>query len=423
MNQTISNRINQINSGHVPEGYEKSSFGVFPVDWEKRKILKSLGSFSKGKGLPGTALINEGVPCIGYGDIYMKYNIHFNKAKSFVDEDTAKESQPIDKGTLLFTGTGETALEIGKCVCYNGNETIYAGGDILLFNSNKVNPLFLAYQQNIESAIKQKAKYGQGHSVVHIQINNLEKLNVAYPKSQTEQAKIAEILMKWDEAIEAQEQLINKLEIRKKALMQKLLTPKEGWEKVKIGDLGSIITGNTPPTSKVEYYNGDILWVTPTDISNKYTEEVERYLTPKGAKVARILPKGSILITCIASIGKNTILKKEGSCNQQINAVIVNHLYDNEFIYYLLELFSKRMVLLAGKSATPIISKGLFEKMKIYIPYKDRQPDLKEQNRIANILSLSDEEIVLYKQKLDKLKEQRKSLMQLLLTGIVRVVA
>ena len=129
------------------------------------KKLIDIGTFGKGKGIPGNKMQSGGVPCVGYGDIYMKYNhFHFEEAQSFVDEETAKDSQLIKKGTLLFTGTGETAEEIGKCVCYNGDSTIYAGGDIITFVPQDVNPLFLAYQQYQNFSLKKKASFGQGHS-------------------------------------------------------------------------------------------------------------------------------------------------------------------------------------------------------------------------------------------------------------------
>lgn len=217
MNGHIKQRITQLNNGEVPSGYKKTEFGTFPCDWITDKKLKDLGAFGKGKGLPGDKMTTEGVPCVGYGDIYMKYNhFHFEEARTFVDEETAAESQPIEKGTLLFSGTGETAEEIGKCICYNGDKTIYAGGDIITFVSNKVVPLFLAYQQYQDFSLRKKASFGQGHSVVHIRRENLEKLNVAYPRSVDEQSKITEILMKWDEAIELQEKQLDNLKVTSK---------------------------------------------------------------------------------------------------------------------------------------------------------------------------------------------------------------
>lgn len=196
MKEEIKGLIAKLNNGEEPKGYKKTDIGIFPNDWVTDKMLKDIGEFGKGKGIPGNKMQTEGVPCVGYGDIYMKYNFHFEKALSFVDEETAEDSQLIKKGTLLFTGTGETAEEIGKCVCYNGEEDIFAGGDIITFNTEEVDPLFLAYQQYQNFSLKKKASFGQGHSVVHIQKDNLEKLNIAYPKSKEEQSKIAEILMK-----------------------------------------------------------------------------------------------------------------------------------------------------------------------------------------------------------------------------------
>ena len=162
MKQSVKQRIEQLNNGEIPDGYKKVEFGVFPCEWITDKKLKDLGVFGKGRGIPGDKMQSEGVPCVGYGDIYMKYNhFHFEKALSFVDEETAKDSQLIKKGTLLFTGTGETPDEIGKCVCYKGEKDIYAGGDIITFVSDKVDPLFVAYQQYQAFSLKKKASFGQ----------------------------------------------------------------------------------------------------------------------------------------------------------------------------------------------------------------------------------------------------------------------
>ena len=231
MLEEIKQRIETIKAGKVPDGYKKTMFGVFPSDWITDKRLRDIGVFGKGKGIPGDKLGSGNIPCVGYGDIYMKFtNCHFEKAQSFVDVETSKESIPISKGTLLFTGTGETAEEIGKCVCYNGNDIIYAGGDIIIFNSKVVNPMFLAYQQYQNFSLKMKSRLGQGHSVVHIQAGNLEKLPAAYPITEREQNKIVEILLKWDKAIELQEKLIENLELQKKALTQRVLIPQSDWK-------------------------------------------------------------------------------------------------------------------------------------------------------------------------------------------------
>ena len=106
-------------------------------------------------------------------------------------------------------------------------------------------------------------------------------------------------------------------------------------EQRKVGDLGEIVTGNTPLTQKQEYYSDKgILWVTPTDINSNTINNTAKKLSPEGRKVAKILPKESILVTCIASIGKNTMLENTGSCNQQINELIPKK--DKYYPYFLL---------------------------------------------------------------------------------------
>ena len=116
-------------------------------------------------------------------------------------------------------------------MCYNGEDDIYAGGDIITYMPDQVDPLFVAYQQYQSFSLRKKASFGQGHSVVHIQKENLEKLDVAYPPSPQEQSRIAEVLMKWDEAIELQEKMIIALEQQKELRIKRMLDDGSGkWE-------------------------------------------------------------------------------------------------------------------------------------------------------------------------------------------------
>jgi len=188
------------------------------------------------------------------------------------------------------------------------------------------------------------------------------------------------------------------------------------WEVRQIKDFGKVITGSTPPTKDNSYYNGEFPWVTPTDINGeKYIDSTLKQLTKKGLEKSRILPEDSVLVTCIASIGKNCILKSKGSCNQQINAIVVNSKNNFEFLYYVISHNTDRMKVFAGQTATQIINKTTFEKFTI------ASPQLNEQTAIANILSTSDKAIETT-ETLITLKEQKKKwLMQNLLTGKVRL--
>lgn len=148
-----------------------------------------------------------------------------------------------------------------------------------------------------------------------------------------EQQLIANILSKLDKTITLHEEQHRQLEQLKKALLQKMFADETGypvlrfkgftekWEQRKLEDLGEILTGSTPSTKHTEYYSKNgIPWVTPTDIKRNITFSTPRKLSALGESVGRIVPKNTLLITCIASIGKNTILgTKEALTNRSMD--------------------------------------------------------------------------------------------------------
>jgi len=238
----------------------------------------------------------------------------------------------------------------------------------------------------------------------------------------SEQRKIAECLSSLDEVIKIQAQKLDALKTHKKGLMQQLF-PREGettprlrfpefrnageWIRTPVSEFGKVVTGKTPSTFKQEYWNGQFTWVTPTDISDrKNIYSSERRLTDEGITAGVFLPENSVLVTCIASIGKNAILKVPGSCNQQINAIIPNKEFVADFLYYLIENNSDILLDQAGTSATSIIPNSQFQKLSFLVP------SLPEQHKIADCLSSLDEVIEFQAQKLEALKTHKKGLMQ-----------
>ena len=182
----------------------------------------------------------------------------------------------------------------------------------------------------------------------------------------------------------------------------------EDWEQRKLESLGKIITGNTPSTLKKEYWSTNsegVVWITPTDINSVKTDWSERLLTEEGASQARIVPANSILVTCIASIGKNTINTVEAAFNQQINA-LVPHLANSYFIFTMLNNMESAFKRVAGTSATSIINKKEFGQLSALLPR------VEEQNKIGEIFELIDKSITLHQRKLEKLKLAKKALLQ-----------
>ena len=131
-------------------------------------------------------------------------------------------------------------------------------------------------------------------------------------------------------------------------LMEQMETVKNdggmSWEMVKLGDIVKMVTGKTPPTSNLDYFDGGYLWVNPSDFGSKYIIESKRTITQKAVdeKKCNLLPKETILLSCIGDIGKIGILKTHGSSNQQITGLIAKeNVFPDYLFYYLMHNKSK----------------------------------------------------------------------------------
>ena len=159
----------------------------------------------------------------------------------------------------------------------------------------------------------------------------------------SEQQKIARILFTWDKAIATVEKLIENSKARKKALMQQLLTGKVRlpgfwghWRKTTIKQMGRVVSGGTPDTQMPDYWNGNILWTTPTDItalSTRYISDTARKITRKGvqASSASLLPAGTLLVCTRATIGSLAIAEREITTNQGFKSLVPTPEFDSEF--------------------------------------------------------------------------------------------
>lgn len=193
----------------------------------------------------------------------------------------------------------------------------------------------------------------------------------------------------------------------------------EGWSLKLISDVAKVVTGSTPSTKNQEYYGGDIPFVSPADLGRgKLVEIAAKTLTEQGFIKTRVIRPGSTLFTCIGStIGKLGMAGRELATNQQINSVIPHSGYDDDFIFYQLELRAGYIAKLAGTQAVPIINKSTFESQSLLVPSA-----LPEQKKIAQILTTWDKAITTTEQLLANSLYQKKALMQQLLTGKKRLL-
>ena len=154
----------------------------------------------------------------------------------------------------------------------------------------------------------------------------------------------------------------------------------EGWCWTTIEEIGEVVTGSTPSKDIKDFYGGNIPFFKPTDLEQGiHTIRSNDRLTALGFEQSRKLPINSVLVTCIgATIGKTGLTSIEGTCNQQINAIIPTNAILPHYLYYVCISDYMQNEIKANASATtlPILNKGNFS--KIFLPL----PPLREQKHI-----------------------------------------
>ncbi|OSY95234.1 restriction endonuclease subunit S [Klebsiella michiganensis] len=296
------------------------------------------------------------------------------------------------------------------------NEYVLAQGVYGFKINEKLNANFLSQLSNTKKYRLMMNKMMVGSTQVHIRNDDFFSMPIFVP-TLAEQTKISDFLSSIDEKITLLNKQYDLLCQYKKGMMQKIFSQKvrfkdenreefSDWNEILLGKVGKIITGKTPNTSVAEYWNGDILFTTPTDMNDsiKYLAVTERKVSSKGIK--QVLPKGTIMFTCIASIGKMALSTLPCITNQQINSIIVNEKYNNEFIYYNLQYIKPKIIANQANTTVPIVNKTDFSAISLHIP------SLAEQTKIANALCAIDDKITTKKTELDKLKTWKQGLLQ-----------
>ena len=288
--------------------------------------------------------------------------------------------------------------------------------------SNIVNPYYLT------QFINQYVSFPlESTGVPQLTVPQIENIEVALP-DYTQQVATAEALSDIDSLLSSLQKLIEKKKAIKQGAMQELLTGKKRlpgfsgeWSKQQLGDICNIVNGGTPSTSIAEFWNGKILWCTPTDItrcSTKYIYTTESKITESGLKAssATLLPKGALLLCSRATIGEVRIAGNTICTNQGFKSLVVHQNISNEWLYYMVHVLKFNMLEKAIGSTFLEISKKDLAELDIIVP------EFTEQKAIAQVLSDMDNEIELLKKKLAKYQQIKQGMMQELLTGRIRLV-
>jgi type I restriction enzyme S subunit len=163
------------------------------------------------------------------------------------------------------------------------------------------------------------------------------------------------------------------------------------WSEIRIGDLGEVFTGRTPPTERSAYFGDDYPFITPGDMrQGKHARATQRSVSHEGAELLKRIkvPANSVCVSCIGwQMGEVIMTDRPSFTNQQINTIVPNGNVDPSFLYYSLRPRKQELLSLGATTGvrTPILNKSAFCDLKVKIPPHP------VQRRIAGILSAYDE--------------------------------
>jgi len=422
MNQVITEKLgnHRINVDHNAEI-------TTPTGWTNNRLSDAL-CFLGGNAFKSTDLAHEGIKWlkianVGFGKVewdtvdYLPYQFENEYTKFLLSE-----------GDIVMALTrpilGEK-LKIAKVDADDAPALLNQRVAKLVANEG----YSIDYLYHYLSKTTTVAEIGNaiaGTDPPNLGFNDLRKVRICTPPIE-EQQKIASILSTWEKAIELKEKLIEQKKEQKKGLMQKLLTGKsrlrgfEGeWEVKEIKKISKVYRGASPrPISDSKWFDDDsrIGWVRISDVtkSKKYLTQTEQYLSVEGVKKSRFIQANNIIMSICATVGKPIVTGFDVCIHDGF--VVFDELSINQdyFYYYLLKLedgWSKY-----GQTGSQMnLNTDIVGNEKIFFPL-----DKNEQQAIADVLANADKEIDLLNDEVESIRFQKKGLMQLLLTGKVRV--
>lgn len=425
-----------------------------PSDWttpEFGDVFDFLKTFSFSREQLTSEYTNDGIRNIHYGDIHATYqneilDLDIEKTVPYLQDGLIDpknfddESFPaLKEGDLIIADASEDYEGVCDCVelkNINGSKVVSGLHTFAARTSKEKIALgYRTYTLKQEQVVRELRRIATGTSVYGVSKANLSKVKIPLPPL-PEQKAIAQVLSTADAAIHTTEKLIAQKELRKKWLMQQLLTGKkrlmgfEGeWKEIKLGDIGEIKTSSVDKVLLEEERIVNLVNYMDVYRNRFISPEFECKKTSANEREINTfnLRKGDILFTPSSEtpddIGHSAVVTADLENTVYSYHLVRFRLFQETALAYnfrayvfnnqnILNEFSRR----ATGSTRFTISKSDFEEIKTKIP-----PTLEEQTAIAQLLQAADKEISLLKAKAEKLREQKKGLMQVLLTGKVRL--
>ena len=350
-----------------------------------------------------------------------------------IDEIPSRAKRIIEDNDVIIATVRPINRSFYYCKNTKYNDVVSTGFAVLSVKKDKMDSRFLYYIISSKKFTSYLVSQEQGATYPAITPEVIKKAKIKLPPPQTQQ-KIASLLSNYDKLIENNNKRIKLLESMAEELYKewfiRLRFPgyesveikdgvPDGWEKSIISSFGKIVTGKTPSTKNSDNFGGDIPFIkTPDFKQGIYLIDNEETLTKKGAdsQKSQYIPKNSICVSCIGTVGEIGISIKISQSNQQINSIVLNDETYLEYLYLTIKYTKPLLEMFASSGATMgNLSKSKFSNMKIV------KPNFTLVEKYHLLVEPSFNEIKILQQKNQTLKQTRDLLLPRLMSGKLNI--
>ncbi|WP_340583893.1 restriction endonuclease subunit S [Brucella pseudintermedia] len=392
-----------------------------PSGWSSPAIA-NVARLINGRGFKPHEWVTDGLPIIRIQNLNGSTDFNYYSG-------SYNPKIEVNTGDLLFAWSGSRGTSFGPHFWSGPKGVLNYHTWRVKVDESAISPDFFYHALRFLTRIIEDRAHGAS-ALVHVQKWEMEKFGFPCPNDRAEQQAIAAALSDADGVVAGLERVIAKKRLIKQGAMQDLLSARRRlpgfsgeWEAATLSELADIRSGGTPSTSDATLWDGDIAWVTPTDITaldgQKFLSGTTRTISRAGLRQssAELLPEGTIVMTSRATIGECAISAIPLTTNQGFKNFIPKDRADRDFLYYLLMSQKKGFIELCSGSTFLEIGKTQLTGYTVRVPETK-----KEQEAIAAVLSDMDAEIQTLESRLAKARAVKEGMMQNLLTGRVRLV-
>ena len=407
---------------HIPQGYKDSPLGIIPKEWEVKR-LNNLFSFKNGINANKESY-GEGIPFVNTMDVLNNTFLKTDVLRGKVNvSPKTKEEFCVVYGDVLFNRTSETREEVGCSSVYIDTEESVFGGFVIRahdISSNMFYDFYKGYCFQPFYICSLIVSLGYGAIRYNLGQEDLSRVKVLVPPI-IEQQRIVSVLQLWDTAIEKQSELIEKLKLRKRALMQQLLTGKKRlpgfsgeWKEVKLGDVFDERNETNRDDLPLLSITGEkgVIYQSDSDKRDISNDDKSKY--------KRICPNDIGYNTMRMWQGRSALSELEGIVSPAYTIVTPRGNVNVRFMAMLIQ--QPRIVYDFWTHSQGLVSDTLNCKYPDFCQVKVRIPTKQEQTAITSVLVQADKEIELANEILVNLQSQKRGLMQQLLTGKKRII-